>query len=130
VGSYLILFISSHSFMTNQKLTRAYKYRAFVRSAEADLADLVALLNTEGARMINYASCTDHKWLLDLGIAMARAAALLQQQPQPVAWCHSKEFSEAMRRGGSFNGWKDPTEGPNQCDLRLYAHPPAATHQR
>jgi hypothetical protein len=60
-----------------------------------------------------------------------RAATLLQQQEAelaalrgvPVAWCLSDEFENAMKRGGSFNGWKDPGAGANKCDMRLYAIP-------
>jgi hypothetical protein len=43
--------------------------------------------------------------------------------PEPVAWCLSDEFENAMKRGGSFNGWKDPGAGANKCDMRLYAIP-------
>jgi hypothetical protein len=62
---------------------------------------------------------------------LRRAATLLQQQEAelaalrgvPVAWCLSDEFENAMKRGGSFNGWKDPGAGANKCDMRLYAIP-------
>jgi len=43
--------------------------------------------------------------------------------PEPVAWCLSDEFENAMKRGGSFNGWKDPGAGANKCDMQLYAIP-------
>jgi hypothetical protein len=41
-------------------------------------------------------------------------------EPVPVAWCRSDEFVNAMKRGGSFNGWKDPGAGANKCDMQLY----------
>jgi len=59
-----------------------------------------------------------------------RAATLLQQQLSapapavvPVAWCRSDEFANSMKRGGSFNGWKDPGAGTDKCDMQLYAIP-------
>ena len=67
----------------------------------------------------------------DWAVQSIRAAAMLQQQEAelatlrgvPVAWCLSDEFENAMKRGGSFNGWKDPGAGANKCDMRLYAVP-------
>ena len=56
---------------------------------------------------------------------LTRAADLLERQavPVPVAWCRRDEFANAMKRGGSFNGWKDPGAGYNKCDMQLYALP-------
>jgi hypothetical protein len=75
----------------------------------------------------------------DLAWAEARAARGLprirqalnlwrdQAAAAPVAWCRSDEFANAMNRGGSFNGWRDPGAGVNKCDMQLYAIPLPAT---
>ena len=67
----------------------------------------------------------------ELAQILSDSVTLLQQQVTelavlrgvPVAWCLSDEFENAMKRGGSFNGWKDPGAGANKCDMRLYAIP-------
>lgn len=41
----------------------------------------------------------------------------------PVGWCRTDEFQNAMKRGGSFNGWISPGAGMYKCDMRLYALP-------
>ena len=59
-------------------------------------------------------------------VQLTRAADLLEQRhpaPVSVAWCRRDEFANAMKRGGSFNGWKDPGAGYNKCDMQLYALP-------
>jgi hypothetical protein len=47
----------------------------------------------------------------------------------PVAWCRSDEFANAMNRGGSFKGWRDPGAGVSKCDMQLYAIPLPTTPQ-
>lgn len=62
----------------------------------------------------------------DLNGWLTSAADLLEQRhpaPVPVAWCRTDEFTNAMKRGGSFNGWKDPGAGSNKCDMQLFALP-------
>jgi hypothetical protein len=75
------------------------------------------------------------QYLVDNGVTGAphvRGAAILLERQEaelaalrgaPVAWCRSDEFENAMNRGGSFSGWKDPGAGANKCDMQLYAIP-------
>ena len=89
--------------------------------AEGEVAELVAALRQAAQNL------TPHPSIVPLeAVRFNRAAELLQRQhpqPVPVAWCRTDEFTNAMKRGGSFNGWKDPGAGSNKCDMQLFALP-------
>lgn len=90
--------------------------------AEGEVGELVAALRQAAQNL------TPHPSIVPLeAVRFTRAAELLERlsppQPVPVAWCRTDEFTNAMKRGGSFNGWKDPGAGSNKCDMQLFALP-------
>ncbi|MEB3317173.1 MAG: hypothetical protein VKO39_03410 [Cyanobacteriota bacterium] len=87
-------------------------------------ADLAAALSQYDAAN-PYHDCAELLARADAAIAEARAALEATEEGAVVAWCSSEEFKSAMEKGHSFNGWRDPGEGPNKCDMRLYSVPVA-----
>ena len=80
------------------------------------------------AAFAEYRSGGEPTWRTSALLAIAwakqqQAAELAALQGVPVAWCRSDEFENAMKRGGSFNGWKDPGAGAYKCDMQLCAIP-------
>jgi hypothetical protein len=87
-----------------------------LRSALADCGRAVGASISDG--------CSDD-FLLEVATEVRLAIAKAAPAVVAVAWCRSDEFTNSMRRGGSFNGWQDPGAGINKCDMRLYAIPPS-----
>ena len=48
-------------------------------------------------------------------------AALAEPGQEPVAWCSSVEFSDALKYAHSFNGWRRKY---SKTDMPLYTAPP------